>query len=55
MFDETFAVPGECDSVEVEFIAKWHPMMVSIRDLSVATADLEAKPRKVRCEFVGNK
>ena len=53
MFDETFAVPGECDSVEVEFIAKWHPMTVSIRDLSVATAELEAKPRKVRC-VVGN-
>ncbi len=48
-FDETFAVPGECDSVEVEFIAKWHPMTVAIRDFSVGVADLEAKPRKVRC------
>ena len=50
-FDETFAVPGECDSVDVEFIAKWHPMTVAIRDFSVVKAD--AKPRVVRC-VVGN-
>ena len=50
-FDETFAVPGECNSVEIEFIAKWHPMTVTIRDLSAVKAD--AKPRVVRC-VVGN-
>ncbi len=51
-FDETFAVPGECDSVEIEFIGKWHPMTATIRDLKVEMVE-RPKPRIVRC-VVGN-
>ena len=51
-FDDTFAVPGDCNTVRVEFIAKWHKMDVKIRDVSVETVDAP-KPRKVRC-VVGN-
>ena len=51
-FDETFAVPGECDSVEIEFIGKWHPMTVTVRGLVVENV-ARPKPRRVRC-VVGN-
>ena len=51
-FDDTFAVPGDCNTVRVEFIAKWHKMDVKIRDVCVETVDAP-KPRKVRC-VVGN-
>ena len=51
-FDETFAVPGECDSVKIEFIGKWHPMTVTIRDVKVENV-ARPKPRRVRC-VVGN-
>ena len=51
-FDDTFAVPGDCNTVRVEFIAKWHKMDVKIRDVRVETVDAP-KPRKVRC-VVGN-
>jgi len=51
-FDETFSVPGECDSVEIEFIGKWHPMTVTVRDL-VAEPVARPAPRIVRC-VVGN-
>ncbi len=51
-FDETYAVPGECSSVEVEFIAKWHTMTVAVRDLKAASVE-RPKPRVVRC-VVGN-
>ena len=52
VFDDTFAVPGDCNTVRVEFIAKWHKMDVKIRDVRVETVDAP-KPRKVRC-VVGN-
>ena len=52
-FSETFPVPGECDSVEIEFIAKWHPMTVTVRDVSCGVASLGSNPRVVRC-VVGN-
>ena len=52
VFDDTFAVPGDCNTVRVEFIAKWHKMDVKIRDVRVETVDA-LKPRKVRC-VVGN-
>ena len=51
-FDETYAAPGDCDSVEIEFIGKWHPMTVKISSLEVTSAE-RPKPRKVRC-VVGN-
>lgn len=51
-FDETFSVPGECDSVEIEFIAKWHPMKVAIKGLEVVSVPRPPK-RVVRC-VVGN-
>jgi predicted amidohydrolase len=51
-FDETFNVPGECDSVTIEFIGKWHPMTVKISDLEITNAG-KKKERKVRC-VVGN-
>ena len=52
VFDDTLAVPGDCNTVRVEFIAKWHKMDVKIRDVRVETVDAP-KPRKVRC-VVGN-
>ena len=52
VFDDTFAVPGDCNTVRVEFIAKWHKMDVKIRNVRVETVDAP-KPRKVRC-VVGN-
>ena len=51
-FDETFAVPGACSSVEIEFIGKWHAMTVRLSGLEAA-AVARPKPRKVRC-VVGN-
>lgn len=51
-FDETYTVPGDCDSVEIEFIGKWHPMTVTVHGLEVASIE-RPKPRKVRC-VVGN-
>ncbi len=51
-FDDTFAVPSDCNTVRVEFIAKWHKMDVKIRDVRVETIEAP-KPRKVRC-VVGN-
>ena len=51
-FDETFAVPGECDSIDVEFIAKWHPMKVTVRDFAAEDVTCP-KSRRVRC-VVGN-
>lgn len=51
-FDETFAVPGECESVEIEFIGKWHAMTARIRDVSAESVE-RPKPRIVRC-VVGN-
>ncbi|MBQ6340648.1 MAG: carbon-nitrogen hydrolase family protein [Kiritimatiellae bacterium] len=51
-FDDTFVVPGDCNTVRVEFIAKWHRMDVTIRDVRVETVDAP-RPRKVRC-VVGN-
>ena len=51
-FDETYAVPYECDSVEIEFIGKWHPMTVKISSLEVRSVE-RPKPRIVRC-VVGN-
>ena len=47
-FDETFAVPHECNSVQIEFIAKWHPMTVSVSGLRAETVD-RPKKRMVRC------
>ena len=47
-FDETFAVPHECNSVQIEFIAKWHPMTVSVSGLQAETVD-RPKKRMVRC------
>ena len=51
-FDETYAVPGESDSVEIEFIGKWHAMTAAIRDVKVENVECP-KPRRVRC-VVGN-
>ena len=51
-FDETYAVPRECESVEIEFIGKWHAMTAVIRDLKVERVE-RPKPRIVRC-VVGN-
>ena len=51
-FDETYAVPEDCDTVEIEFIGKWHPMTVTIRDVKVEDV-ARPKPRRVRC-VVGN-
>jgi predicted amidohydrolase len=51
-FDETYAVPGDCDSVQIEFIGKWHPMTVVVGDLEVSCIE-RPSPRKVRC-VVGN-
>ena len=52
IFDDVFAVPGKCDTVRVEFIAKWHAMDVEITEISVEETD-PPKPRRVRC-VVGN-
>ena len=51
-FDETFAVPGRCEDVAVEFIGKWHAMTVAFRDVTVENVPAP-KPRLVRC-VVGN-
>jgi len=51
-FDETYAVPGESDSVEIEFIGKWHAMTATIRDVKIENVE-RPKPRRVRC-VVGN-
>ena len=51
-FDDTFAVPADCNTIRVEFIAKWHVMKARISDVSIKTVDAP-KPRKVRC-VVGN-
>lgn len=51
-FDEMFAVPGECDSVKIEFIGKWHQMTAIIRDVKVENV-ARPKPRVARC-VVGN-
>jgi len=51
-FDETYAVPDETDSVEIEFIGKWHAMTATIRDVKVENV-ARPKPRVVRC-VVGN-
>ena len=51
-FDETFPVPDACDSVEIEFIGKWHPMTATIRDVKVESVE-RPKPRVVRC-VIGN-
>ena len=51
-FDETYAAPGECDSVEIEFIGKWHAMTATIRDVKVENV-ARPQPRRVRC-LVGN-
>lgn len=47
-FDETHTAPGACDSVEIEFIGKWHAMTVVVRDLQVESV-ARPKPRRVRC------
>lgn len=51
-FDDTFAVTGECNTVRIELISKWHKMKVAFRDVRIETVDAP-KPRKVRC-VVGN-
>ena len=51
-FDETYAAPGESDSVEIEFIGKWHAMTATIREVKVENVE-RPKPRRVRC-VVGN-
>lgn len=51
-FDETYAVPEDCDAVEIEFIGKWHAMTATIRDVK-AESVARPKPRVVRC-VVGN-
>ena len=52
VFDDTFAVPGDCTTVRVDFVAKWHKMDVKISDVSVEAVDAPP-PRMVRC-VVGN-
>ena len=52
LFDDTFAVPGDCNTVRVEFVAKWHRMDVRISGVAVETVDAPP-PRRVRC-VVGN-
>ena len=47
-FDETYPVPGVSDSVEIEFIGKWHAMTAVIRDVRVENV-ARPKPRVVRC------
>ena len=51
-FDKTFAVPGACEAVRVEFIAKWHKMTVTVSDYSLEMVP-KPKPRIARC-VVGN-
>ena len=51
-FDETFAAPGDCEAVEIEFIGKWHAMTATIRGLKVENT-ARPLPRLVRC-VVGN-
>ena len=51
-FDETYAAPGASDSVEIEFIGKWHAMTATIRDVEAENVE-RPKPRRVRC-VVGN-
>lgn len=52
VFDETYAVPVDCVSVEIEFIGKWHAMTAVIDDLRVESV-ARPKPRVARC-VVGN-
>lgn len=51
-FDQTLATPGECDTVRIDFIGKWHRMDVALSDVKAADVDAP-KPRIVRC-VVGN-
>lgn len=51
-FDKTFPVPGDCNTIRVEFIAKWHKMKVKISGFTAEAVPMP-KPRIVRC-VVGN-
>ena len=51
-FDQTCAVPDDCEEVSIEFIGKWHAMTAVIRDVRVESAP-RPQPRRVRC-VVGN-
>jgi len=47
-FDDVFAVPGDCNTIRMELISKWHPMSISYRDIKVEPAEAPGQ-RLVRC------